>query len=231
MPPNLFSEELESKIGAALDKLEPRAPSPAKKGAIEGWLSSPFVVTVVGGLLLSAITLRLQSNQENAREEEKRQQVLQDRKYEAMLAFTEGITDYLKKVKEVRQREFFIKPKLKIPDKSRIVFPDGRSWSENIIRWEHGMEHLYDKGSPDALCARCESFFETEEVLSSIRDFDTLMDRHSEAQNNQDLSELHTQAVIDYQIVVRLMGKELKQNTAKEQQSNCKDAKEPTPES
>lgn len=173
-------------------------------------LNSPFLVTVVGGVMITLLSLSLQQKATESREKVARQQLAQERKHQMMVEFAQGMNQFLQHAPEVKTRQIFIAKNKNDSERDNLRFKDGRTWRETLEKYEVTLASFNLMKNPDCLCAQAAAVFEDSDLLKELVAMDRLMDEFMETDDPSNLSALSSAAADKLQQVMALMGKELK---------------------
>jgi hypothetical protein len=115
-----------------------------------GTLNSPFVVTLIGGVLLAAVSAYItERNAENSKLLETHLAELRQ-KQNLIDSFPTKVEQYLALTRSVRNREVFLHQWQNEPTRDTVHYPDGRTFEETRDKWEGDYRYWNDHspGSP-----------------------------------------------------------------------------------
>jgi len=173
-------------------------------------LNSPFTVTVLGGIILSLISLGLQYRATKEKERSDRFASVQDKKHAMMGEFALGMTLYMQSAPDVRLRGLFFVKNKGTDNKEALKFTDGRTWIQTVERYEQCLAQLNKLQNPDALCAKASAVFETQELITELASLDGIMDKYNQTSDSKEFNSLCRDAPKKLEAVIAIMGKELK---------------------
>jgi hypothetical protein len=222
----MIDHELSQELRQFFKLLNEERSKPSPPPAKYAFLNSPFVVTVIGGLVLSLLSLKLQARAANERElaqqratdqreHSARMAAVWDKKYTLMSEFAFGMTLYLQHAPEVKTRSIFIAENAGSEFKGTLTFDDGRGWKETVEKYETSLAYLNTLKCPDAYCAQAAATFATQQLLLELGELDSLMDKYAETNSSDEFESLTNLASAKLQSVIRLMGTELKEPRSK----------------
>ena len=208
----MLGKELESELTRMVERVNGEAQATGAGSSSSKWqgiANSPFVVTVIGGLLLMILTTVWQRSHEDNQAALQKAEKLEERQYTTMVAFTDGMSRYLQAAPDIFYRKFFLAQNSTAENKGSLTFVDGRSWKDTVERYESGMVTLNGMPSPDSLCSQVSVMFRNTELVEAVRGFDLLMDRYVETYDLKEFERFQQEAVGGYQKVIDLMRLEL----------------------
>ena len=184
--PLRMDPDIKTEIVRALKHIRKPSASTGKFAAFWDGLSSPFVVTVLGGLLLFGVTsIVTQWNAQNIKEREISLEKLK-RRQDFVETFATRIERYLELTYGLRKRGIFIAEHQSSP----IPYLDGRSFDETRKKWEdderYWLEH--STGSASGLIYTAKIFFPEPAVQQKLNALATAIDQYEGAELQKQLT-------------------------------------------
>lgn len=204
--------DLKIEIVRALKRIREPSGSTGKLAAFWTQLSSPFVVTVLGGLLLFGVTsIVSQWSAKNTKDREVALEKLK-RRQEFVETFATKIERYLELTYGLRKRGIFIAEYQTSP----IPYPDGRSFADTRKKWEederYWLEH--STGSATGLVFTAKIFFPEPVVQKKLNELATAIDSYEGATRQEDLTFAYNRVILTLENATSTMTSQLYEKTA-----------------
>lgn len=151
-------------------------PRPSRPKSPLAFLNSAFMVTVVGGAIVSLVGLIWQANAEAATLERLKREESFQRKSALLTDFSGRFLRSLDLATEMTQRRLWLAHTGRNGDRTKDEFPDGRSFEETRDLFEALKADYWKSGATDALCAEVRATFNSEPVMAGSRQLDSIMD-------------------------------------------------------
>jgi hypothetical protein len=201
--------ELESALKRLLEKLT--LPSVAKKGKAMDVLNSPFVITLLGGVVLALISGTLtQCNASAAKDREIALDLLH-RKQNFIDTFASKIELYLNLTLGLRKREMFLAAWAKVPDHGAARFSDGRTFEETRAIWEADKRFWIEHSTgttPFAVIKTAKILFSKTDVLNKPDDLDNSIDEYGSVTTVEDLENAYRKVLHELADTTSTLAKE-----------------------
>lgn len=206
--------ELESALNALkgfLEKLTHRPDPPAAKESKWKWLNSPFMITVIGGIALSLISLGVtQCNANNSKDREIALEQLR-RKQNFVDTFASKIEQYLTLTIGLRKREIFLAKWEKVPDRAPARFSDGRTFEETRAKWEEDRRYWIEHSpgtTPLAVIYTAKILFPKPSIVDKLDHLSKTADMYGRAREIPDLLAAYDEVVLELEDVTSMLAKE-----------------------
>lgn len=174
-------------------------------------INSPFVVTVIAGLLLTCITIHLQSNAAQIEQQRSRRFQKWEHKREAFVSFSNNFPKAAKYAIDYKYREIWIVGHAKDKNRGKLIFGhDGKSYKDTVQSYQEFLTKYCEINS-DTLYAMVYSTFESEEVIIKARNLYETMNRLIAADFDEDVHKEYEVARIAYAQIIELMAREIKE--------------------
>jgi hypothetical protein len=165
-----MDSDLKSALLAALGTLKETSPTAGPLAKIAKVANSPFVLTVIGGLLLASISAVItQCNADNIRDRELAVERLRARQA-FVQTFSSKLERYFELTLSLRKREIFLRNWQASDRRSTIHYPDGRNFDETRICWEQDKRYWLDQStdSPIGLINAGKTLFVDQAVRTEL---------------------------------------------------------------
>ena len=158
--------------GSRSSRKDKSLPGTNNENRILKTLNSPFIVTLIGGIIISLLGIFLQKEYSEFQKKIEFSRKLILIKKDTLTNFSMSMDRYLTLSHSNRKRAIYIKAwgnakkknnDLKIPN-----YPDGKSYSETIIEYETQRKSIFSKITPDSLCATSIAIFDNESLLKIL---------------------------------------------------------------
>lgn len=158
--------DLETLAAAVANKLhsEPKR----KVSPIIAVVNSPFIVTVLGGIILWALSAVWQDMQADASAKRQQLENLFSERKELLVTFADTIPRTLMIARDLKKREVWIAANR---PKSDQLYRDGRNFTETQNLYEESIRELTLSKSPAALTAQIQALFDSERAISLAVEF------------------------------------------------------------
>jgi hypothetical protein len=159
--------------------------------------NSPFVLTIVGGILLAAVSgLITQCNAQNTRERELAVERLKA-KQAFVQTFSSKMERYFELTLSLRKREIFLSGWQSHEQRSSKVYPDGRNYDETRDFWEKEKRYWLDQStdSPIGLINAGKLLFKDTAVRNALNKLTNATQRYGSATRYSELSQAYTDAL------------------------------------
>jgi len=160
----LFREQVRQEVQAATQKEEKRN--------FLGFLNSTFTVTVVGGLLLAVVASRLQTGAAYNDQLRSRSQVLQDKKFDLLVKFSDLGNSFLENVSRFRQDYTWLTNN----KASTAITPDNRTREQIQKEYEELRSQIAVGTSPIAITSQISALYDSEEIRKAVEDFNAKLE-------------------------------------------------------
>lgn len=198
---------IESLAGAIANKL---AVKPSPRGLMST-LNSPFFVTVLGGLILWAVSAGWQNMQADAIAKSELLEKLYSERRELVISFADNIPLILMTAQDIKNREFWIAEQKEM-DTKKETYVDGKNFKETYILYKKEIKDLNSKRSTAAYTAQIQALFDGKTTVTLAKEFSKNYDKLLKLQGIKALPQLRMlirELDEDYQELIMHMTEEL----------------------
>jgi hypothetical protein len=206
------AQEMEQLIESLNDLVKRlnRVEKPKGKWANFGvFLNSAFVLTIIGGVILSVTSVYLQSKIAASQSIAQHNREIREQKRQVLSKFSDDIVRYLDLCLPVRKRAMWLASYQDAPDKLQQFYPDGRNFIQTRDQYELDKKALSDMRRSDAICSEVRATFETPNVKSKAAELDAIIGDLFNAKNYDELNSTLYKAEMKYKEVIDTMAEEL----------------------
>ena len=177
-------------------------------------LNSPFVVTLIGGLIISLLGILLQHKYNEFQKQVEFSRKLILIKINILEKFSRSIERYLTLSHSNRKRAIYIKlwgrAKKENKDLNIIKYPDGKSYTETTIEYSKQRDYIYSNATPSTVCAISFSLFEDSLLKETIESLEKELETFCSTLDIKVLDKKLSRCVKLSNKAVRLMANEIK---------------------
>lgn len=185
-----------------------RSAKGSKSRAFE-FLNSAFVVTLLGGIAITIVTLLFQHySAKSAREISYQRQRFQH-KENLFVEFSKDFLTSLNLAERYKLREIWLRKNRNKQDKG-LVSPEGRTFEEMRNKYEELLDRYLKVRDSDSFCAQIRATYDSESVIKKVDSLSNNMDKLIGARDNKSVKEMYDKSGMIYQELIIEMGKELK---------------------
>jgi hypothetical protein len=191
---------------AILDTLREELASGEKGPGKAGFLNSPFIITFLGGLFVTAITLLVQHLA--AGHDRQLQYSIKrfDRMAAVMVKMAEEFPEAIYLVYAMEKRSCWLAdPRNKDKD-----YDDGRDHGQTRAFYDSLVEKFFSATNPSSLLAEAPLFFTSESVLLSTRTLESQVGQMFEALKPSEVTDSYRQASQELDVLLGAMARELR---------------------
>lgn len=171
------------------------------------FLNSPFIVTLLGGVLLSLISLSWQTIEKKAHLANEKISQAREIKKQIFYEYTHQIPASLYSLLKYKEREMWIRENQHKKEKARLKFYDGRNFVETRSIYEKELEAFYLKLSPFSTMAKVTAMFEDKAIGEKVKELRIVFDEMIRVKSREDFLKLYDKTnYIDGEIIP-LMGR------------------------
>ena len=195
-----MDKELELAIKVLLKKIT--TPSTDNVGGTKkffegllGTLNSPFVVTLIGGILLASISANItERNAEHSKDLETHLAELHQ-KQNFIESFPTKVEQYMALTYGLRMIELFLHAWANNANRDTAHYSDGRTFNETRDKWEQDWRYWneHSPGSSLALIYTAKLLFKKPETLKKLDEMEDTIRRYEEATEFSKLDEAYNQ--------------------------------------
>jgi hypothetical protein len=200
-----LKKELEEQLNLIFKNLLTARENPKPSQKFFNFLNSSFFVTVLGGLFICLVSLKIQFEISRAQDERQRVAAIQNVKYEAIQQFSEGICKYLQLSIGWRKRDIWIHNNKENKNRSKLFYTDDNNYKETFQLYYSLRKDFDNIISADALCARTKVLFKDQSISDSINRLDTLLDTYITTYDSTILKETRLKAIPLYQNIIEML--------------------------
>lgn len=204
-----MDEDLKNHLIAALERLKPERAAEGFWAKISSFANSPFVLTVIGGLLLATISgVITQCSAHNTRERELAVERLKT-KQSFVQTFSSKLERYFELTLSLRKREIFLSGWQSSDQRPTILYKDGRTFDETRAFWEQEKRYWLDQStdSPIGLINAGRILFKDDSVRGELNRLSDATRRYGGVTTYLDLDQAYTDALDSLEKASILMAK------------------------
>jgi hypothetical protein len=192
-----MDEKLKNALVAVLECVDERSITKNFWTKAAAVANSPFVLTIIGGALLAAISgLITECNAQNTRERELAVERLRA-KQAFVQTFSSKLERYFELTLSLRKREVFLNGWQADERRSSVVYPDGRNFDETRDFWEKDKRYWLDQctDSPIGLINAAKLLFKDIGVRNALTKLMNATQRYGSATRYSDLNQAYSDAL------------------------------------
>lgn len=180
-----------------------------KNNSFLSFLNSSFIVTVLGGLILSYVTNEWQQIdiENKTKQETLRQEYLL--KKNILNEFTEIVPGSLFSLLRYKQREFWIESCTTIKKKTDFKAPDNRNFKETLAIYEKEQENYFTKRMPVTILSKIQGTYTQGEITESSKSLIDLFKFAVDSTSMEDFKKNYSSIDDQYFLLITLLSKEI----------------------